>query len=203
MSYESSRIRILLPFILIAPILSLAFASQAVFSVNETILVPVSLGLTSRDEDALYVQVVFDEVLQKVSDKVNMSFGYVKECVSLQCATPPINLMKNAQRSVSPDDEQYGVRCSSDWLDCAGDVQQLCVHKYASQQKWWNFIMCQNQEGKEEIGHLRAAQKCAIAAEIPWEIMRDCAGPDADGINAEGAQLLLQNVEATIEQGVG
>jgi hypothetical protein len=113
------------------------------------------------------------------------------------------NLMKNAQRSISPDDEQYGVRCSSDWLDCAGDVQQLCVHKYTSQQEWWNFIMCQNQEGKEEIGHLRAAQKCAIAAEIPWEIIRDCAGPDADGINAEGAQLLLQNVEDTIKLGVG
>lgn len=63
--------------------------------------------------------------------------------------------------------------------------------------------MCQNREGKEEIGRLSAAQKCAIAADVPWEIIRDCAGPDADGINAEGAQLLLQNVQLTIDQGVG
>lgn len=63
--------------------------------------------------------------------------------------------------------------------------------------------MCQNQEGKDGIGHLEVAQKCAIAAEIPWEIIRDCAGPDADGVDAEGAQLLLQNVKDTIDQGVG
>lgn len=79
MSYERSRI--LLHFILIGAIFQLAFASQAAFAVNGTMPVSVNLGLTSRDDDALYVQVVFDQVLQKVSDKVNMSFGYVKECV--------------------------------------------------------------------------------------------------------------------------
>ena len=63
--------------------------------------------------------------------------------------------------------------------------------------------MCQNQEGREEIGSLSTAQKCAIAAEVPWEIIRDCAGPDADGVDAEGAQLLLQNVKVTVDQGVG
>jgi hypothetical protein len=63
--------------------------------------------------------------------------------------------------------------------------------------------MCQNQEGKDEIGRLRAAQKCAIVAGVPWEIIRDCAGPDADGVDEEGAQLLLQNVKDTIDQGIG
>jgi len=108
----------------------------------------------------------------------------------------------NTQRSIWPDDEKYGVRCSSDWFDCAGDVQQLCVRKYASQQEWWNFIMCQNRAGKEEIGHLETAKKCAIAAKIPWSIIRDCAGPDADGVDEEGAQLLLRNVKDTIERGI-
>ena len=81
MSYECSSARILLRFILITPLLRLVFTSQAVLAVNETIPVPVSLGLTSRDDDALHVQVVFDDVLQEVPDKVNISFGYVKECV--------------------------------------------------------------------------------------------------------------------------
>jgi hypothetical protein len=94
MSYELPSGRILLHFILITQILQLSFASQAVFTVNGTIQVPVSLGVTSRDDDALYVQTVFDEVLNKVSGKVNMSFGYVKECVHLQYATLPINLMR-------------------------------------------------------------------------------------------------------------
>lgn len=34
--------------------------------------------------------------------------------------------------------------------------------------------MCQNLEGKAKIGHLETAQKCAIAAKVPWEIIRDC-----------------------------
>ena len=62
--------------------------------------------------------------------------------------------------------------------------------------------MCQNQAGKAEIGSLKTAQECAIAAKVPWEIIRDCAGPDADGIDEEGAQLLLQNVQDTVEQGI-
>lgn len=81
MVYELSSARILLHFTLITPILRFASASQTIFVANETIKVPVSLGVTSRDDDTLYVQVVFDQVLKEVSDKVNMTFGYVKECV--------------------------------------------------------------------------------------------------------------------------
>ena len=203
MVYELPGARIFLCFTLITPILRFVFASQAVFATNETIKVPVSLGVTSRDDDSLYVQIVFDNVLKEVSDKVNMSFGYVKECVFSLYAAQYAKLMRPyAVYSIWPDDEQYGVRCSSDWLDCAGNVQQLCVHKYASQKQWWDFIMCQNQAGKAQIGHLKAAQKCAIEAEVPWEVIRDCAGPDADGIDEEGAQLLLRNVQDTVVAGV-
>ena len=81
MLYERSSARVLLPFVLMTSILPLAFASQAVLAGNQTIRVPVSLGVTSRDDDALYVQTVFDKVLKQVSDKVNMTFAYVKECV--------------------------------------------------------------------------------------------------------------------------
>jgi len=87
MLYEFSSPQILLHFILITPILQLVFASQAVFAANESIKVPVSLGVTSRDDDALYVQVVFDKVLEEVSNKVNMTFAYVKECVFWGYAT--------------------------------------------------------------------------------------------------------------------
>lgn len=83
MVHELSSARILLYFILITPILQVASASQAIFVASEIIKVPVTLGVTSRDEDALYVQIVFDNVLKEVSDKVNMTFGYIKECVFL------------------------------------------------------------------------------------------------------------------------
>lgn len=89
---ERPSARILLSFVLITPILQLAFASQAVFAANGTRKVPVSLGVTSRDNDALYVQIVFDAVLKQVSDKVNMTFAYVKECVLLLSAVLFTNL---------------------------------------------------------------------------------------------------------------
>ena len=92
MPCERSSARILLSFILITPVLQLAFASQAVFAATGTISVPVSLGVTSRDDDTLYVQIVFDKVLKQVSDKVNMTFAYVKECVVLSYAVQPIIL---------------------------------------------------------------------------------------------------------------
>ena len=62
--------------------------------------------------------------------------------------------------------------------------------------------MCQNRAGKAEIGCLATAQECAIEAKIPWGIIRDCAGPDADGVDAEGAKLLLDNVGDTIDRGI-
>ena len=85
MLYERSSAWVLLSFILITPILPLVSASQVVFAANGTIRVPVSLGVTSRDDDSLYVQIVFDKVLKQVSDKVNLTFAYVKECVFLSC----------------------------------------------------------------------------------------------------------------------
>ena len=85
MGYGLSSARILLRFTLITAILRFTSASQAIFVANETIKVPVNLGVTSRDDDALYVQIVFDNVLKEVSDKMNMSFGYVKECVLATC----------------------------------------------------------------------------------------------------------------------
>lgn len=113
---------ILLCFIVIIPILQLAFASQAAFTVNETVPVPVSLGLTSRDDDALHVQTVFDEVLQEVSDRVNMSFGYVKECVHLLCKTQSTNLTRalNSAFHLMTNNMEY------DALQTGSTVRGMC-----------------------------------------------------------------------------
>jgi len=108
MPYERSSARMLLSFILITPILRLAFASQAVFAANATIRVPVSLGITSRDGDALYVQTVFDKVLKQVSDKVDMNFAYVKECVFLLYLMPSTNLMRAHNVASGPTTRSTG-----------------------------------------------------------------------------------------------
>lgn len=48
--------------------------------------------------------------------------------------------------------------------ECAGNVQQLCVKKYASFTDWWEFVQCQNYQGREKVGGPDVALKCARTA---------------------------------------
>jgi len=80
--------------------------------------------------------------------------------------------------------------------ECAGNVQQLCVHKYAPLKNWWEFVQCQNYQGKENIGGPGVALKCADTAGIDWETSGagQCAGLDGSGKGSEGVALLKESV---------
>jgi len=54
-------------------------SSQTVF-VND-VKVPVVLGVMSRCPDALLCESVWDRVLQRVGDKVNISLSFIARCV--------------------------------------------------------------------------------------------------------------------------
>lgn len=79
--------------------------------------------------------------------------------------------------------------------ECAGNVQQLCVNKYAAS-NWWEFVMCQNYQGREHIGEPDVALKCANTASIDWETSGagQCAGLDGSGKGSEGVALLKESV---------
>lgn len=87
--------------------------------------------------------------------------------------------------------------------ECAGNVQQLCVAKY-SPSLWWEFIHCQNFEGREIIGQPALALKCAAAVNIDWHAsgVGRCAGLDGSGKGAEGIKLLQENVALTRKSGI-
>jgi len=141
--------------------------------------VPVVLGVRSRDGDALLCQSVFDQVLKRVANKVDLSFAYVAE--------------------IDTSDKDFGVSCESGFTECAGDVQQLCVHKYEPD-RWWQFVMCQNYHGRNSVGSPDIALKCARSALINWENGVDqCIGSGGSGTGAEGVELLRQNVRAAHE----
>ena len=80
--------------------------------------------------------------------------------------------------------------------ECAGNVQQLCVNKYAPFKNWWEFVMCQNYQGREYIGEPDVALKCANTADIDWETSGagQCAGLDGSGKGSEGVALLKKSV---------
>ena len=80
--------------------------------------------------------------------------------------------------------------------ECAGNVQQLCVAKYELPSIWWEFVQCQNYEGRDSIGRADVALKCAKAAGIDWETSRagECAGIDGSGKGDEGVNLLKRSV---------
>jgi len=138
--------------------------------------VPIHLGVMSRCPDALLCESVFNEVLSRVIDKVDLSLVYIAN-------------IDNSQ----PD---FGVSCMHGPEECAGNVQQLCVYKYAPFQNWWEFVQCQNYKGKEGIGGPDVALKCADTADIDWETSGagQCAGLDGSGKGSEGVALLKESV---------
>jgi hypothetical protein len=85
--------------------------------------------------------------------------------------------------------------------ECAGNVQQLCVHKYAPFWNWWEFVKCQNYQGRDNIGKPEVALKCAQRAGIDWKTggAGVCAG---SGKASEGVRLLRESVILSHELGV-
>jgi len=138
--------------------------------------VPVQLGVMSRCPDALLCESKFNEVLPKVIDKVDFSLVYIANIDDLEA--------------------DFGVSCMHGPEECAGNVQQLCVHKYAPFRNWWEFVTCQNYQGREYIGEPDLALKCANIADIDWESSGagQCASLDGSGKGSEGVALLKESV---------
>jgi len=145
--------------------------------------VPVELGVMSRCPDALLCESVFNDVLRKVSEKVDLSLRYVAKLDSSE----PV----------------FGVKCLHGPQECAGNVQQLCVAKY-SPSNWWEFVLCQNYHGKQKIGQPGLAVKCAAAFNIDWKDSKvgECAGRDGNGEGVEGIKLLQESVAVAVRANI-
>ena len=97
---------------------------------------------------------------------------------------------------IDDSEPDFGISCMHGPEECAGNVQQLCVNKYAPFKNWWEFVICQNYQGREYIGEPEVALKCANAAGIDWEAggAGQCAGLDGSGKGSEGVTLLKESV---------
>ncbi|KAF8204960.1 hypothetical protein BJ912DRAFT_823590, partial [Pholiota molesta] len=134
--------------------------------------VAVQLGVMSRCPDALLCESTFNEVLDKVMDKVDLSLVYVAK--------------------IDDSEPDFGVSCMHGPEECAGNVQQLCAYTYAPFNNFWEFVKCQNYQGRENIGTPEVALQCAATAGIDWEASGagQCAGLDGSGKAPEGVALL-------------
>ncbi|KAG1866631.1 hypothetical protein DFJ58DRAFT_769982 [Suillus subalutaceus] len=150
-------------------------------AISDNMKVPVVLGVMSRCPDAILCESVFNRVLQRVGQKVEISLSFI--------AKP------NAS-------EPYGVTCMHGQAECAGNVQELCAAKYHTTAEWWSFMQCQNFQGSDNIGTPETALNCANAAGIDWENGKAgrCAGKDGRG--TEGIQLLQQSARDSIAAGI-
>jgi len=144
---------------------------------EDDVKVPVQLGVMSKCPDALLCEGVFNQVIPKVENKIDISTVYVAK--------------------IDPKDETFGVTCLHGPQECAGNVQQLCVFAHESRKVWWEFDQCQNFEGREQIGTPELALKCARTAGIDWEASEtgQCAGLDGSGTGEEGIALLKKSVK--------
>ena len=88
--------------------------------------------------------------------------------------------------------------------ECAGNVQQLCVAKHTPMRTWWEFVMCQNYQGRGQIGSADVALKCARTHNIDWEEsgVGQCIGLDGSGKGREGVRLLHDSVRVAESMGI-
>jgi len=158
---------------------------QTVFNVHQKLRVPVTLGVMSACPDAILCESVIDQVLQDVQDKVDLSLTYIGK--------------------LNASEPNYGVTCMHGTHECAGNIQQLCLAKYApSTSQWWDFVQCQNAHGRFVVGLPEVAFECADKVGVDWDLTKglpECAGTDALG-GREGIHLLRESVEATKEIGI-
>ncbi|KAK0453618.1 hypothetical protein EV421DRAFT_1765376 [Armillaria borealis] len=170
----------LLPF----QVLAASFLVQdSQLPLNEDVKVPVHLGVMSRCPDALLCESIFDKVLTRVGGKVDLSLVYVGR--------------------LDDSEPDFGVQCKHGPVECAGNVQQLCIAKYATFNQWWEFVQCQNYQGKENIGKPETALKCARSALFDWDgQISQCVGEGASGKGEEGVALLHESVKLGKSMGI-
>ena len=88
--------------------------------------------------------------------------------------------------------------------ECAGNVQQLCVNKYAPASNWWEFVKCQNYQGRENVGLPEVVFKCAKTADV--DLLAGgagrCIGLDGSGTAAEGVALLRESARFGHQLGI-
>ncbi|KAH9918211.1 uncharacterized protein BXZ73DRAFT_53124 [Epithele typhae] len=157
---------------------------QAPWTAGDPVKVPVILGVMSACPDAILCETVFDRVLARAAGKMDLQLTFV--------GTPDASV---------PD---WGVDCKHGALECAGNVQELCAIAHAPFEQWWNFVHCQNFEGRYQVGRPETALKCAKAAGLDWENggVGACAGASGDGKGEEGVRLLRESVRQTAAMGI-
>ncbi|KAF8913888.1 hypothetical protein CPB84DRAFT_1757832 [Gymnopilus junonius] len=172
-----------LPLVVGARLSSFDYNQQSLLNAPD-VKVSVQLGVMSRCPDALLCESRFAQVLDKVSDKVNLSLVYVAK--------------------IDDTEPDFGVWCMHGRQECAGNVQQLCVNKYAPFPNWWEFVKCQNFQGRENIGLPEVAFKCAETADVDLETSGagQCIGSDGSGIGTEGVTLLQESTLLGKELGI-
>lgn len=166
----------------------------------EDVRVPVVLGVMSRCPDAMLCEAVWDRVLQRVGDKVDISLSFIAKYVHVLKVSGTPRLTRDHRPNAS--DPTFAVTCMHGVEECAGNVYELCVAKYHPASEWWPFLQCQNFQGREQIGLPDTAVRCATAAGFEWEIDKasQCAGDNGQG--QEGVKLLQESVKNSIALGI-
>jgi len=162
--------------------LALAISPQKPFITSagaNVTLVPVTLGIMSRCPDAAICESIFDDVLDRAGQKVQMHLSFIAK--------------------LNDSDPTYGVTCMHGPYECAGNVHELCViSRFPDQRTWWPFVNCLNYNGREQIGKEGTARKCAGVVGIDWE--ESGVGACVDGL--EGSELLRDSVRNTTAIGI-
>jgi hypothetical protein len=84
---SAAHVLLLLP-VAVLGIPGLIVQQHELQNVMDDVKVPVQLGVMSRCPDALLCESIFDQVLKKVSDKVDLAFFFIAKCAATNSRLP-------------------------------------------------------------------------------------------------------------------
>jgi len=73
--------------------------------------------------------------------------------------------------------------------------------KHTPFQTWWEFVRCQNYQGRDKIGEVNVALACSGVARFDWEGsgVAQCVGDYASGTGEEGVKLFRESIETAYD----
>jgi hypothetical protein len=93
--------------------------------------------------------------------------------------------------------------------ECLGNAHQLCLHEHLSLPDFYAVLSCMNYQTPfpSDIGKVSLARRCAQTVGVNWEdsgVAKCIEGKEGkrEGLAKEGYELLMDNVEQTLEANV-
>lgn len=132
--------------------------------------VPVDLFVMSKCPDAVFCELIFNEVVEKVGHKIELDMNFIA--------------------TLNSSEPKFGITCKHGESECLGNIQELCAKKI-SPNNWFKFVLCLNKDVNQIGLSTKITYKCLKQVKIPAKRFESCV--KEDGIPLLKTSLSISN----------